>query len=160
MDLDSYIKHKRDGISFQPDSTKKINDLYTSYSYAQANRLNEKSVKESHRLLSKHILDTNWQGKYRIQHMYVSTDDGRIELVAATPPQVPIEMEMLFSDIGLLLKKELSIEQTFYCLAMIHLVFVKIHPWNDGNGRSAKLLEKWFLAEKLGQKSWFIQREK
>jgi Fic family protein len=43
---------------------------------------------------------------------------------------------------------------------MIHLVFVKIHPWNDGNGRSARLLEKWFLAEKLGPNAWFVQSEK
>ena len=43
---------------------------------------------------------------------------------------------------------------------MIHLVFVKIHPWNDGNGRSARLFEKWFLAEKLGDKAWFVQSEK
>ncbi|MBL0098191.1 MAG: Fic family protein [Bacteroidetes bacterium] len=35
---------------------------------------------------------------------------------------------------------------------MIHLVFVKIHPLNDGNGRSARLIEKWFLAQKLGKK--------
>lgn len=43
---------------------------------------------------------------------------------------------------------------------MIHLVFVKIHPWNDGKGRSARLIEKWFLAEKLGDKAWFVQSEK
>ncbi|SIT15576.1 Fic family protein [Belliella pelovolcani] len=43
---------------------------------------------------------------------------------------------------------------------MVYLVFVKIHPTNDGNGRSARLLEKWFLAEKLGDKAWFIQSEK
>lgn len=43
---------------------------------------------------------------------------------------------------------------------MIHLVFAKIHPWNDGNGRSARIIEKWFLAEKLGEKAWFIQSEK
>lgn len=39
-------------------------------------------------------------------------------------------------------------------------VFVKIHPWNDGNGRSARLLEKWFIAQKLGPKAWFLQSEK
>ena len=43
---------------------------------------------------------------------------------------------------------------------MVHLVFVKIHPFNDGNGRTARLLEKWFLAQKLGEKAWFIQSEK
>ncbi|MDZ4823787.1 MAG: Fic family protein [Flavobacteriales bacterium] len=43
---------------------------------------------------------------------------------------------------------------------MIHLVFVKIHPWNDGNGRSARLVEKWFLAQQLGEKAWFVQSEK
>jgi Fic family protein len=43
---------------------------------------------------------------------------------------------------------------------MIHLVFVKIHPWNDGNGRSARLIEKWFLAQKLGDKAWFVPSER
>jgi Fic family protein len=43
---------------------------------------------------------------------------------------------------------------------MIHLVFLKIHPFDDGNGRTARLLEKWFLAEKLGSQAWFVQSEK
>jgi Fic family protein len=28
-----------------------------------------------------------------------------------------------------------------------------------GNGRTARLLEKWFLAEKLGAKAWFVESE-
>jgi len=28
------------------------------------------------------------------------------------------------------------------------------------NGRSARLLEKWFLSQKLGYKAWFVQSEK
>ena len=54
----------------------------------------------------------------------------------------------------------LSIQEVFYYATFIHLVFVKIHPWDDGNGRSARLLEKWFLAQKLGEKAWFLQSEK
>ena len=46
------------------------------------------------------------------------------------------------------------------CASMIHVGFVKIHPFADGNGRSARLIEKWFLAEKLGHKAWFIQSER
>ena len=65
-----------------------------------------------------------------------------------------------YADLELLLNSETSIEETFYYAAMIHLVFVKIHPWNDGNGRTARLLEKWFLAQKLGEKAWFVQSEK
>jgi Fic family protein len=43
---------------------------------------------------------------------------------------------------------------------MIHLVFVKIHPFEDGNGRTARLLEKWFLAQKLGKNPWLMQSER
>jgi Fic family protein len=160
IELDSYIKHKRDGIPFQPDYTKKIDDLYSAYVFAQNNRLTESNVKEAHKLLSKQLVATRWQGKYRHQNMYVASDDGKIEYVAAIPQRVESEMAKFFKDISTLLTLPLSAEQVFYYASMIHLVFVKIHPWNDGNGRSARLIEKWFLAEKLGEKAWFIQSEK
>lgn len=160
IELDSYIKHKRDGISFQPDYTKKIDDLYFAYEFAQVNSLNEENVKQAHRLLSRHFVANAWQGRFRTQNMYVSTDDGKIEYVATPPHSVEGEMEKLFADIQKLLEGELTIEEVFYFGAMIHLVFVKIHPWNDGNGRSARLIEKWFLAQKLGEKAWFLSSEK
>jgi len=160
IELDSYIKHKRDGISFQPDYTKKIDDLYSAYLFAQTNSLTESNLGQAHKLLSKHLVATTWQGKYRNQNMYVATEDGKIEYVAAQPNVVWSEMSKLFSDIEFLLDQSLSAEEVFFYAAMIHLVFVKIHPWNDGNGRSARLLEKWFLAEKLGKKAWYLQSEK
>lgn len=160
IELDSYVKHKRFGIEFLPDYTKKIDDLYDAYTFAQSHALNEENIAEAHRLLSKHILVKHQQGKIRSQNMYVSTPDGKIEYVAASPYEVAGEMQKLYADIEVLLKAQLGISEVFYYAAFIHLVFVKIHPFNDGNGRTARLLEKWFLAQKLGTNAWFVQSEK
>ena len=160
IDLDSYVKHKKFGIEFSPDYTRKIDDLYDAYTFAKVNELNKETIAQAHSLLSENILTKNRQGKYRTQNMYVSTPDGRIEYVAASPFELEEEMEKFYADLTLLLKTEMSIEEAFFYSSMIHLVFVKIHPWNDGNGRSARLLEKWFLAEKLGDKAWYVQSEK
>ena len=160
IELDSYIKHKKMGVKFKPNYTKKIDDLYNAYTFAKTNKLNEKNLTHAHKLLSKHIVDKRQQGEIRTQIMYVLTDDGRIEYVAAAPQEVMTEMEKLYADIKLLLSAELALDEVFYYAAYIHLVFVKIHPFIDGNGRTARLLEKWFIAEKSGEKAWFVQSEK
>ncbi len=122
--------------------------------------LNKENIAQAHVLLTKHILATQQQGKLRKHNMYVSTPDGKIEYVAATPFEIEAEMEKFYGDIKNLLEENLTIEEVFFFASMIHLVFVKIHPWNDGNGRSARLIEKWFLTQKLGDKAWFVQSEK
>src|SRR5688500_2578027 len=81
IELDSYIKHKRDGIPFLPNYTKKIDDLYEAYTFARNNSLSGKTILEAHKILSRNILTKSWRGKYRTQNMYVTTDDGRIEYV-------------------------------------------------------------------------------
>jgi Fic family protein len=160
IELDSYVKHKRFGIEFLPDYTQKIDDLYSAYTFAKSNVLNESNIAAAHQLLSKHIVATHQQGKIRSHNMYMASPDGKIEYVAAEPNKVAGEMQKLYADLEVLLAEKLSIEEVFFYAAMIHLVFVKIHPWNDGNGRSGRLLEKWFLAQKLGEKAWFIESEK
>jgi len=160
IELDSYIKHKGMGIQFHPDYTKKIDDLYDAYIFAKSNKLTVENIALAHKLLSKNIVAKSYQGKVRTQNMYVASDDGRIEYVAATPYEVVSEMDKFYEDLSYLLNQKLSIEEVFYYASFIHLVFVKIHPWNDGNGRSARLLEKWFIAQHLGEKAWFLQSEK
>lgn len=160
IELDSYIKHKKFGIEFLPDYTKKIDDLYNAYTFAKGNTINEANIRKAHQLLSKHLVAKHQQGRLRIHNMYVSTPDGRIEYVAPSPYALADEMAKFYTDIDLLLKASLSIQEVFFFAAMIHLVFVKIHPFNDGNGRCGRLLEKWFLGQKLGEKAWFVPSER
>jgi Fic family protein len=160
IELDSYVKHKRFGIAFLPDYTRKIDDLYNAYQFAKSATCNAKNIMAVHKMLTHHILPENKQGKIRTGNMYVTTQDGRIEYVAASPFVVMDELEKLFTDIEALLKVELTVQEVFFFASLIHLVFVKIHPFDDGNGRTSRLIEKWFLAEKLGEKAWLIQSEK
>lgn len=160
IELDSYIKHKGMSIAFQPDYTRKTDDLYNAYIFAQNNELSAANMAKAHQLLAKNIVATHYQGVWRNQNMYVTTDDGRIEYAAISPFQLKDEMVQFYKEVDFLLAQNLSTEAVFYYAAYLHLVFVKIHPWNDGNGRSARLLEKWFIAQKLGPKAWFLQSEK
>jgi Fic family protein len=158
--LDAFVKHKRLGVAYQPDYTRKIDDLYNAYLFVQQNRLSAANLLAAHAELTKHILQPELQGAFRSTNMFVVADDGKIEYVAAIPAQVPVEMEKLYNDIGQLVNTALSFEETFFYAAMLHLLLVKIHPFSDGNGRTARLLEKWFLAEKLGEQAWLVPSER
>lgn len=160
IELDSFIKHKRLGVEYTPDYTQKIDDLYSAYEFAQNNRLSSETLMHAHRLITKNILHSKHQGQFRKSNMYVMTDDGRIEYVAATPEKVSSEMEKFYTDLDAVLKTDLNFKEVLYFASMLHLAFVKIHPLDDGNGRTARLLEKWFIAEKLGSKAWFIESER
>ncbi|MGY0037413.1 Fic family protein [Pedobacter sp. NJ-S-72] len=117
-----------------------MDDLYLAYKFASENRPDKETFAEMHTLLARHIVSTNWLGKFRNQNMFVTTKDGRIEYIATSPFEVSSEMDKLYADLEALLSNELTISETFFFASMIHLLFVKIHPWNDGNGRSPPLI--------------------
>lgn len=92
--------------------------------------------------------------------MFVLNEADRIEYVACAPEQVPAETALFFEDLEALQSADLEPLEVFYYAAMLHLVFVKTHPLQDGNGRTARLLEKCFLLEKLGNRALSIESEK
>ena len=85
---------------------------------------------------------------------------GKIQFEAASLSIVAKHYSQLWKEIDQLINQNLTIEEVFYYASYIHLTFVNIHPFGDGNGRISRLLEKWFLAEKLGPRAWFIKSEK
>jgi Fic family protein len=160
IDFDSYFKHKFMNVQFNADYTKKADDLYLAYDFIDTNKLNLENVKKAHSILSSNFLPPSQQGHIRTNPMFVINSNDQIDYVATSPEFVKIEFEKLFRDIEMLKSKELNSYEVFYYASMIHLVFVKIHPFQDGNGRTARLIEKWFLLEKLGEKANSIQLEK
>lgn len=161
LEVDSYVKHKMQHIDYLPELVEKPNDLYEAYLFAQSKKLSKANFLAAHSLLSTHLLPEKWRGKIRHGEMLVlEHNTGRIQYEAAPANKVDNEFAKLWSDIDQLINQSISVEEVFYYASFIHVAFVSIHPFNDGNGRAARLLEKWFLAEKLGQKAWYIQSEK
>ena len=161
MEIDSYVKHKTQNIEYLPELVEKPNDLFQAYLFAKENKFTRENFLRSHQLLSTHLLPEKWRGAYRQNEMLVMEHNtGRIQFEAAPFSIVNEEMKKLWVDIEELLNSKLSIEEIFYYAAYVHLVFVNIHPFNDGNGRAARLLEKWFLSSFIGETAWYIQSEK
>ena len=161
LDIDSYLKHTTQNIGYLPQLVQKPDDLYQAYIFAKQHKLSSEHFLAAHRLLTQHLLPTDQRGVYRKNPMLVMEHKtGRIQFEAAPHQMVATEMDKFWADIENLLKNRLDNEAVFYYAALIHLVFVNIHPFNDGNGRAARLLEKWFLAQKLGERAWYIKSEK
>ena len=160
IDFDSFFKHKFLNVKYQPDYTKKADDLYSAYEFIFKNELNLENLQKVHSILSSNLLPKSQQGLIRNNPMFVINSEDKIEYVAAEPGIIKVEFGKLFNDINKLQKATLDIVESFYFSAYIHLVFVKIHPFQDGNGRAARLLEKWFLIEQLSEKATAIPLEK
>lgn len=160
IDLNSYMNSQLAKRKLK--SVKEINeidDLVTAYQFAKSNMLNQDNFLKAHKLLSQNLLIQGKQGKYRNEKMGVFDTDGLVYL-AVEPEFVKAKMSEFFDDISKILITDMPLEEVFYHASFIHLIFVHIHPFSDGNGRAARLLEKWFLAQKIGEIAWGIQSEK
>jgi Fic family protein len=161
LEIDSYLKHKLQQVEYLPDLTRRPNDLYEAYEFARDHRLTGANLLKAHSLTTRHLLPEAYRGVVRAGNMLIMDDrTQRISYEATSGAVVKAEFEQFISEMEALINEPLDTSEVFYYAALIHLVFVKIHPFNDGNGRTARLLEKWFIAEKLGGKAWFIGSER
>jgi len=156
LDLNSFMNMKLN--SSKSKDLEEIQNLIESYNFAQENNLTEKTFLNTHKIASKILLIKSKRGKYREDKVWVFWQEWLIYL-AIEPEFVEEKMKELFEEIKVLLNEKLSKKEIFYYASQIHLKFVHIHPFSDWNGRSARLLEKWFLAEKLWKNLWKIRSE-
>lgn len=160
IDLNSYMNHKLLQEKFKPiKEIQEIENLILAYEFAQKNPLTEKNFLHCHKVFAKTLVIKSLLGKYRNEKVGVFGPSGLVYL-AVEPEFVKDEMNEFFTDLGNLLMSDLTRSEAFYFASLIHLKFAHIHPFRDGNGRAARLIEKWFLTEKLGNDFWKLSSEK
>ena len=160
IDFDSYMKYSYSGMNNTGKSFNEIEDLKKAYNFAKEHKLNLNNFLKCHEIMTKTIIeDRQYRGKVRNKDVYIFSNGKKI-YTGAGKEIVYNEIFKLFADIEILISRDLTINQVFYFAAMLHLILAQIHPFADGNGRCSRLIEKWFLSEKLGYNAWFIQSEK
>lgn len=159
IDLNSYMNYEMNKDKFKAGKEiEEIENLIKGYEFAQNNQLNERNLLNCHKILSETLLIKSKRGKYRIEQVGVFGKSG-LAYMAVEPEFVEKEMKVFFQDVKELLSSKLNEIEVFYFASLIHLRFVHIHPFRDGNGRAARLIEKWFIADKLGKDYWKIPSE-
>ncbi|HZF41243.1 MAG TPA: Fic family protein, partial [Blastocatellia bacterium] len=159
IDLDSFMNSKlgQTGLrAIKPKELAEIESLIEAYRLAQSQTLDERNLLAAHDKLAEPILPAATRGRYRTQLMFVYSRDG-IKYAAVEPAFVQERMKEAFVEIDKLKRAGVGVVEAFYHAALAHLVLAHIHPFADGNGRAARLLEKWLLAELLADAdAWLI----
>ena len=99
--------------------------------------ISQQDIKDIHKIILTSI-NSEWAGKYRLSDVFIRGAD----VEPASPRHVPFKMKDL---VGWL---ELQQEGSPVKIAAdLHFKFVKIHPFIDGNGRTARLLMNLVLIQ-------------
>ena len=112
------INHK-DAILFMEDLAQK------------EDKLSEYSIKQIHSLILKNIDDEN-KGKYRTTNVIISGAEHK-------PPQ-SFEVQSQMQEFIKKYNENITKLHPIELASFVHIEFVKIHPFVDGNGRTSRLL--------------------
>lgn len=161
--VDEYIEATTNGARRTRD-VQEVEDLVRAYGDAQRTALTKANLLEAHATLAAAIYGKKgWTpGEWRTGAVYVVGSNilGRYKIYEGPPAaDMPKLMDQLMREVKALFKATLTPNEAFYYAALLHLQFVKIHPFNVGNGRTGRLLEKWFLAKHVGPAAWLVNSE-
>ncbi len=105
--------------------------------------ISEKSICEIHWLIMKNIDDEN-AGKYRNIQVYISGEEIKPPQSSGVP-ELMSELINWYRESSPLIKGAGGIFHPTLLASEFHYRFVKIHPFVDGNGRTARLLTNIIL---------------
>ena len=158
MDVNSFMNAKL-VRGPKPKEYDEITDLKAAYDFAREHPLTEENLLNAHAIMSRGFLSEGNMGAYRQDKVGVFSESGLVYL-AAPHDQAPQEMQALFAAIEHVISEKPDATEALYFAALAHLQFAHIHPFADGNGRAARLLEKWLLVALLGERAWLVESER
>jgi Fic family protein len=163
IDLDFYLNSRltnAKGIKAEIRATLEwVRALEDTYTFAETHVLNEKNLLKAHFMASAFMDNPKERGSYRRVPVVIGGRQSGIMYRATPPEDVEMAMKEFWDSTKSLLASDLAPDKALYHASMAHLVFEKIHPFTDGNGRIGRLLEKWFLARCCGSLAWKVASE-
>ena len=99
-------------------------------------------ILELHRIITDRLLDKTCNGKIRKKPVYIENQDHEILYAAIDADKVEGALDELLSWIN---ASQFSIHPVIIA-ATVHFRIAAIHPFSDGNGRTARALTSLFLA--------------
>ncbi|MGB0430205.1 MAG: Fic family protein [Bacteroidia bacterium] len=106
-------------------------ELYT-FDLDEDVEINAQLILEIHRIAFEDIYD--WGGKWR----QIEVKVGRIE--PPTPVRIPMLMYQFLDNLNFKVRNAATFEEKVDCIAYAHYEYIKIHPFNNGNGRTGRIL--------------------
>ncbi len=89
-------------------------------------------ILEIHKIAFEELYD--WAGKWRQIDVAVG------KLNPPSPANVPMQMYQFLDNLKFKIKNASTESDKIECISFAHYEFIKIHPFNNGNGRTGRLL--------------------
>lgn len=99
-------------------------------------------ILELHRIITDRLLDKTRNGKVRKNPVYIENQDHKILYTAISAEKIESALNDLLNWVN---TNQFSIHPVIIA-AIVHLRIAAIHPFSDGNGRTARALTSLFLA--------------
>ncbi|MCK4491666.1 MAG: Fic family protein, partial [Candidatus Altiarchaeales archaeon] len=105
----------------------------------QGKEITEERINKLHIILMNNLVEK--PGEYHY---------GRKKIIGSThkPPDSEVEIESTMKGLINFIHKYIRKTNPLLLAPLVHFMFVNIHPFQDGNGRIARLLHSWILLKK------------
>lgn len=139
--VEALAEHKQ--ISAEQKQQIEVENYFAALKWIMKNQNNfasEENLLRIHKLLMKELTIKEKTGKYRLTQNYVINEK---KIVEYTPP-APGKIKLMMQDLIKWLNNQEKLNPIIVS-AIFHHQFVTIHPFLDGNGRTARLVAQWLL---------------